>query len=137
MTPELPTPRTSLEDMRGYDLTPQDGSPGDVMVFFETQHTLVILRGDIDIAVADDLEHAGRDAIDAEAEIVIDVRLVDMIDSVGISFLVRLAAAARDAGRAVVLLGPAPRVLEVLELVGADSLFRWRAEPLTAADAPA
>ena len=70
---------------------------GDVSVFFDPSHTLILLRGDIDLAVAADLEDAGRDAIDAKAPIVADVRAVSLIDSVGISFLVRLAASGKEA----------------------------------------
>lgn len=102
---------------------------GDVSVFFDPTHTLILLRGDIDLAVAADLEDAGRDAIDAKAPIVADVRSVNLIDSVGISFLVRLAASGKEAGTAVSLRGPAPRVAELLTLVGANDLFTWEDEP--------
>ena len=102
---------------------------GDVSVFFDPTHTLILLRGDIDLAVAADLEDAGRDAIDAKAPIVADVRAVDLIDSVGISFLVRLAASGNEAGTTVSLRGPAPRVAELLTLVGANDLFVWDDSP--------
>lgn len=98
---------------------------GDVSVFFDPSHTLIMLRGDIDLAVAADLEDAGRDAIDAKAPIVADVRSVNLIDSVGISFLVRLAASCKEAGTTLSLRGPAPRVAELLTLVGANELFVW------------
>jgi anti-anti-sigma factor len=106
---------------------------GDVSVFFDPSHTLILLRGDIDLAVAADLEDAGRDAIDANAPIVADVRAVSLIDSVGISFLVRLAASGREAGTTVSLRGPAPRVAELLTLVGANDLFVWDNSPEGAA----
>jgi anti-anti-sigma factor len=102
---------------------------GDVSVFFDPTHTLILLRGDIDLAVAADLEDAGRDAIDAKAPIVADVRAVNLIDSVGISFLVRLAASGNEAGTTVSLRGPAPRVAELLTLVGANDLFVWDDSP--------
>jgi anti-anti-sigma factor len=98
---------------------------GDVSVFFDPAHTLILLRGDIDLAVAADLEDAGRDAIAAKAPIVADVRSVNLIDSVGISFHVRLAASGKEAGTTVSLRGPAPRVAELLTLVGANDLFVW------------
>ncbi|HET8616224.1 MAG TPA: STAS domain-containing protein [Actinomycetales bacterium] len=101
---------------------------GDVSVFFDPTHTLILLRGDIDLAVAADLEDAGRDAIDAKAPIIADVRAVNLIDSVGISFLVRLAASGKEAGTTVSLRGPAPRVAELLTLVGANDLFVWEDE---------
>jgi anti-anti-sigma factor len=106
---------------------------GDVSVFFDPTHTLILLRGDIDLAVAADLEDAGRDAIDARAPIVADVRAVSLIDSVGISFLVRLAASGNETGTTVSLRGPAPRVAELLTLVGANDLFLWDNSPEGAA----
>jgi anti-anti-sigma factor len=106
---------------------------GDVSVFFDPSHTLILLRGDIDLAVAGHQEGAGRDAIDAKAPIVADVRAVSLIDSVGISFLVRLAASGREAGTTVSLRGPAPRVAELLTLVGANDLFVWDNSPEGAA----
>jgi anti-anti-sigma factor len=102
---------------------------GDVSVFFDPTHTLILLRGDIDLAVAAELEDAGRDAIDAKAPIVADVRAVSLIDSVGISFLVRLAASGKESGTTVSLRGPAPRVAELLTLVGANDLFLWDDSP--------
>jgi anti-anti-sigma factor len=107
---------------------------GDVSVFFDPAHTLILLRGDIDLAVAADLEDAGRDAIDAKAPIVADVRSVNLIDSVGISFLVRLAASGKESGTPVFLRGPAPRVAELLTLVGAQDLFVWEDSPDDPAD---
>lgn len=102
------------------------GPAGDVTVLFEPDHTLILLSGAIDLSVADDLEQAGRDAVDAGTPIVADVRRVDMVDSVGASFLVRLAASARDGGRTMVLRGPSPRLDELLTLMGAQPLFRWQ-----------
>lgn len=103
-----------------------DGPGGDVTVLFERDHTLILLSGAIDLAVADDLEQAGRDAVDAGTPIVADVRRVDMVDSVGASFLVRLAASARDNGGTMVLRGPSPRLDELLTLMGASHLFVWQ-----------
>lgn len=105
-----------------------DGSgteAGDISVFFEGDHTLILMRGDIDLSLNDDLEYAGREAIDAALPIVADVRKVDLIDSVGLSFLVRLAASARQRGQALSLWGPSPRVEELLGVIGAQELFTW------------
>jgi anti-anti-sigma regulatory factor len=101
--------------------TPDD--PGGVAVFFETDHTLIVLSGTIDLVVADDLEHAGRDAIDRGLPIVVAAGDVDLIDSVGIAFLVRLAGAGSEAGWGVGFSSITPATLELLELVGALDLF--------------
>lgn len=99
---------------------------GDVSVFLSQDHTLILMTGDIDLAVVDDLEFAGRDAIDAGLPIVADVRRVTAMDSVGASFLVRMAATSSDRGLTTTLLGPAPRVRELLHTIGAEAMLEWR-----------
>jgi anti-anti-sigma factor len=99
---------------------------GDVSVFLNADHTLILMAGDIDLAVVDDLEYAGRDAIDAGLPIVADVRRVTSMDSVGASFIVRMAAALGDRGLATTLLGPAPLVRELLHTIGAQDMLEWR-----------
>jgi anti-anti-sigma factor len=101
------------------------GSAGDVVVLAQHGHTLVLLYGDIDVRCTDDLEHAGRFSIDAARLTIMDVRRVTMIDSVGLSFVIRLAAGLRSNGTELVLRGPSPRVAELITLVGADELVRW------------
>ena len=104
-------------------------SGGDVAVFLRDEEVLILLRGDIDLSVGEDLEDAGRDAIDAGIPMVIDVRMVEMIDSVGLSFLVRMGSAAQLSGRRVVLRGPSPPVEELIRIIGAADLFTWVDEP--------
>lgn len=104
-------------------------SEADVSVFFEAEHTVILLRGDIDLAVSDDLEQAGRNAIDAKLPILADVRNVTLMDSVGLSFLIRMAAGVRNHGLTTTLRGPAPRVRELLAVAGAQSLFSWAEDP--------
>ena len=98
---------------------------GDVSVYDQENVVVVLLRGTIDISQAQDLEEAGGYAIERDMEIMIDVRHVDMIDSVGISFLVRVAASIRSQGGTITLCGPAPLVEEMLAVAGAGPLFTW------------
>jgi anti-anti-sigma factor len=102
-----------------------DGSGGDVAVFLQDDQVLILLRGDIDLSVGEDLEDAGRDAIDAAGPMVIDVRMVQMIDSVGLSFLIRMGSAAQASGGRVALRGPSPPVEELIRIIGAADLFTW------------
>jgi anti-anti-sigma factor len=106
-----------------------DGAAGDVAVLAQADHTLVMLHGDIDVRSTDDLEQAGRFAIDDARLTIMDVRNVTMMDSVGISFVIRLAASLRSSGTELVLRGPCARVAELLTLVGADGLVRWTSLP--------
>jgi anti-anti-sigma factor len=98
---------------------------GEVAVFVEADDVVILLRGDIDLTMAADLEDAAGSAIEQQLPIVVDVRHVELFDSVGLSFLVRLAAAVRTAGGTLTLCGPAPRVDELLGVTGSRGLFRW------------
>ncbi|GLY18315.1 STAS domain-containing protein [Kineosporia rhizophila] len=113
---------------------PDHDAPGDVVVLAQDDCTLVILYGDVDVRVSDDLEYAGRFSIDAGRQTVMDVRQVTMMDSVGISFVVRLAAGLRSAGAELLLQGPSRRVAELITLVGAGDLARWLPEQQQAGD---
>jgi anti-anti-sigma factor len=113
---------TSLESHR-------DDPPGDICVLAERGYTLVMLYGDVDERCTDDLEHAGRFCIDEARPTVMDVRKVTLIDSVGLSFVIRLAAGLLHAGTELILYGPNLRIAELITLVGADGLVRWTQSP--------
>ena len=102
-----------------------DASRGDISVYDQDGGVTVLLRGHIDLAQAQELEEIGGYAIEQEKSILVDVRHVVMIDSVGISFLVRVAALVRSRGGIVTLCGPAPLVEEMLSVAGASPLFEW------------
>jgi len=104
---------------------PSADDEGDISVFSDDDQTLVMLNGQIDLRCTDDLEHAGRFSIDIARKTVMDVTRVTMIDSVGISFVIRLAAAMRSAGNVLFLRGPNARVAELITILGADHLVRW------------
>jgi anti-anti-sigma factor len=99
--------------------------PGDVMVLPHDDHTLVILYGNIDWRTGQDLEDAGRFCLHPPRPTVIDVRKITGLDSVGLSFIIRLAAGLRLTGRQIQVQGPSRRTAELLTLVGADSLIAW------------
>jgi anti-anti-sigma factor len=91
-------------------------SPGDVSVFFDEDVTLVILSGDIDLALSGDLEYAGRDAIDRQLPVHLDLTRVTFMDSIGIGFVARLAASAREAGHRVRVVDASHRAIEALTM---------------------
>jgi anti-sigma B factor antagonist len=86
--------------------------------------TLVVLRGEIDAS----LRHAASEAmvavLAAHGPLVIDTSAVTFIDSSGMAFLLQLHGVATDAGRSVDLRDPSGVVVELLALVGLDTLFR-------------
>ena len=101
----------------------QDLDSGAVSVFFDESGTLIVLVGDVDRVLSEDLEHAGRDAIDHGQPITIDAEGVTFMDSVGVAFLVRLAASL-PAKEQVVLRDPSLSVLDLLQITGSIPLFR-------------
>lgn len=107
---------------------------GDAAVFFDDDVTLVLLSGEVDLALGDDLEFAGRDAIDRGAPVRIDLSRVTFIDSVGLGFLARMASAEREQGRRLTLVGARNSVQEAVHLVGLAGLVEFvePSEPTTA-----
>jgi len=99
--------------------------PGDVVVLTDADRTLVMLHGEIDHRVSDDLEDAARYCVDAGLRAQVDVRRVSAMDSVGLAFIVRLAAALSHNGAELVLHGPSRQVQDLIELVEAGPLVRW------------
>jgi anti-sigma B factor antagonist len=110
-------------------LPPGGAGAGDASVFFDEDVTLIMLSGEVDLAIGDDLEYAGRDAIDREVPIRVDLSRVTFIDSVGLGFLARMASAEREHGRKVVLVGARRNVVEAVRLVGLADLVEFSEEP--------
>lgn len=100
----------------------EDLDVGAASVFFDPTGTLIVLVGEVDRVLSEDLEHAGRDAIDHGQPITIDAAGVTFIDSVGVAFLVRLAAS-MPAKKQVTLRDPSISVLELLHITGSIPLF--------------
>ena len=96
---------------------------GAVSVFFDKTATLIVLVGDVDRMISEDLEHAGRDAIDRRGPITIKAAGVTFMDAIGVAFLVRLAAA-MPPDQPVVLLDPSVSVLDLLHITGSLPYFR-------------
>ena len=85
-----------------------------------------MLSGEVDLALGDDLEYAGRDAIDRGAPVRLDVSRVSFIDSVGLGFLARMASAEREQGRLLPLAGARRNIQESVNLVGSGGPGRVR-----------
>ena len=98
---------------------------GDAAVFFDEALTLILLSGEVDLALGEDLEYAGRDAIDRGIPVLVDVSKVTFIDSVGLGFLARMASAERDKGRRLPLAGAPRTVRESIRLVGLTELVEF------------
>jgi anti-sigma B factor antagonist len=99
-------------------MQPGRSSAGDATVFFDAGVTLIMLSGEVDLALGDDLEYAGRDAIDRGEPVRVDLSRVTFIDSVGLGFLARMASAEREHGRLLALVGAQRNIRESVHLVG-------------------
>ncbi len=109
-------------------MTADERDSGGVSVFFDRTGTLIVLVGDVDRVLSEDLEHAGRDAIDHGQSITIDAAAVTFMDSVGVAFLVRLAAS-MPAKEKVVLRDCSVSVLDLLHITGSLPLFHITSSP--------
>ena len=94
---------------------------------------LVSVRGEIDIASAQILQTALRDAIMTSGSsaggstVVADLAQVEFIDSSGIHALLVADIAAREKGVAFVLRAPHVRVMRVLDLLGLSDQLTFEA----------
>ena len=84
---------------------------------------VVVISGEIDLAVADDLRATLTKGVDSSTALVIDMSEVTFIDSTGISALVAAARRARERGGWIRLAGPQRSPRRVLTIAGVDSLL--------------
>ena len=100
-------------------------TPSGTIVSTRTQDGVtVILRGEIDLDVADDAKAVVAVLERLAQPITIDTSAVTFMDSTGIAFLTRCASLARRLGLAIDLPAPPPPVSTVLKGAGIDVLFR-------------
>ena len=85
--------------------------------------TLVVLRGDLDLATAPELRECLVKVIDDGSRIVIDLEAVDFLDSAGLGILVGGLKRARTRGGELELVCSSREVLKPLEITGLDRVF--------------
>jgi anti-sigma B factor antagonist len=85
--------------------------------------TLVVLRGDLDLATAPELRECLVKVIDEGARIVVDLERVDFLDSAGLGILVGGLKRARTGGGELELICTSREVLKPLEITGLDRVF--------------
>lgn len=85
---------------------------------------VVAAVGDLDVATAPDLWRNLEELTqEPGADITIDVRGVDFVDSTGLGSLVRLAKEARRNGGGVSLSGPSEHVRKLLAITALDQVL--------------
>jgi anti-sigma B factor antagonist len=74
--------------------------------------------GELDLAVADQLDERLEKAVAAYERILIDLERCDFIDSSGISVILRAHHRMTESGRRLAVYGPNDQVLRVLSMTG-------------------
>lgn len=100
------------------DLAPSSRQGGDVSVLFDSDETLIRLAGEVDLALAESLDFVAEHATKRESPVRVDVSEVTFIDSTGLAFLGRLAAAGHAAGWAPHVVGASQVVLDTIQIGG-------------------
>jgi anti-sigma B factor antagonist len=120
--------------MAGVSLRPESAPPRthphlNVAVDDSRERVEIRLAGDIDLATVPQL----RQVLDAHARngqtMVIDLRDVEFIDSMGLAALVRARHRALSRGARLVLVAPPESVYKVFRLTRLDELFDWEDQP--------
>lgn len=91
--------------------------------------SVVMVRGEVDLATAPRLGEALRAVARRAAGVVVDLGGVTFMDSSGVSALVRSREEMARRGGELVLTRATPTVRRILELTGLADRFRWAASP--------
>jgi len=94
--------------------------PGSVHVIVGSEHTRIVLTGEVDADLGPDLQEAMADAERAGLPIEVDARHVTFMDSSGVAFLARLST--RSPSRVRLIRVP-PTVRFLLEVTRIDELL--------------
>jgi anti-anti-sigma factor len=95
------------------DLTPRPGG------------LAVVLRGELDVATAPQLDAAVDDRGGDVRDLVVDLRELTFLDSTGLRSLLRARSVADTAGGTLVLVPGPPAVQRAFDLTGLTEQFRW------------
>jgi anti-anti-sigma factor len=92
----------------------------------EGRRVRIALRGELDISTVPQLEQRLREALDGGGRLlVVDLRELEFIDSMGLTLLVRWGRGAQQDGYDLALLRGEPRVHRLFEITGLDSAFTF------------
>jgi anti-anti-sigma factor len=69
---------------------------------------VVVLRGELDLATAPDLEAALNERLDSGQDVVVDLRELDFMDSTGLRALVTAHARVQDTDQSFLIVRPLP-----------------------------
>lgn len=100
-------------------------APFDVSVRDAGEHVLVAVRGELDLAVADDLEGILLPLVREGRHAILDLRDLEFMDSTGVRVLVSAHLAAQERGGrfSIVRTSEGTPVRRVLEISGLDGVL--------------
>lgn len=85
---------------------------------------VVTMRGEIDIATADEARVYLMDVVDTEPlSAIVDVTDITFCDAAGLGVFAKVAQYARDAGRPIRLAGARPSLVRIMRITGLDAAF--------------
>jgi anti-sigma B factor antagonist len=86
---------------------------------------VVVIRGELDIATAPDLEAALTERLDAGQDVVVDLRELAFMDSTGLRALVAAPARVEGRGPSFVIVRPRPGapIEKILAIAGVESVL--------------
>jgi anti-anti-sigma factor len=92
---------------------------------------IVLVRGELDLATAPNLEEVVAERLDAGQEVVLDLRELDFMDSSGLRVLVFAHARATDRGPRFAVVRPpeGSAVAKLLSIAGVDQELELLDEP--------
>ncbi|GAA4847775.1 hypothetical protein GCM10023221_28300 [Luteimicrobium xylanilyticum] len=96
---------------------------GTISVDEETGRTVVVLAGEIDVALRPEASQALSTALRRDLPVVVDASGVTFADSSGIAFLIQFRALGRDEGLDVTFRSLPPAIVDVLEILGVRDEF--------------
>jgi anti-sigma B factor antagonist len=104
---------------------PAGGSPLVIERVQDARTVVLVLRGEIDLASAPQLENAAIEAVTATgpSRIVIDLAGVEFMDSTGLATLIKAQSQARSNNRSLILRHVPPQAQRVLEISGFAEAF--------------
>ena len=86
---------------------------------------VVVLRGELDLATAPDLEAALNERLDTGQDVAVDLRELDFMDSTGLRVLVSAHARVQDTDQSFVIVRPLPGapIERILAVAGVASVL--------------
>ena len=86
---------------------------------------VVLIRGELDLATAPDLEAALTERLDAGQDVVVDLRELEFMDSTGLRVLVSAHARVEDGAQSFLIVRPRPDapIAKILAIAGVESVL--------------